>query len=123
MNDLLRPKVLRCFYEDRFQPPLPEMELRWDADATDVADRLWHLPDGVSIKGPAPTRFGVSVHHAGNDAFQVRMLWNGLAVNWDRLSRVQLMASALAPLLAALGTDLWNLLGQPVAAPARSLAG
>ena len=30
------------------------------------------------------------------------------------LTRVQLLTSALAPLLGALGTDLWYLLDQPV---------
>jgi hypothetical protein len=119
MKDLPRPEVLRCYFEDSFQPPLSAMELRWDADAADVADRIWHLPDGVCIKGPAPTRFGVSVQGHGDGAYRVRLVWNGLGVSWDRLSRVQVMASSLAPLLAALGTDLWSLLAQP----ARSLAG
>ena len=115
MSDLPRPEVLRCFLEDSFQPPLPAMGLCWDVDAADVADRVWRLPDGVSIRGPAPSRFGVSVSRHGADAYQVRMLWNGLGMTWENLSRVQIMASALAPMLAALGTDVWNLLTQPIA--------
>jgi hypothetical protein len=122
MQDLPRPEVLRCFFEDSFDPPLPAMALHWDPEAAGVAECAWHLPDGVCVKGPAPARFGVVIHRRGEDAYHVRVLWNGLGLSWERLSRVQIMASSLAPVLAALGTDLWNLLVQPIAGTERSLA-
>jgi hypothetical protein len=45
--------------------------------------------------------------------YAVRVLWDGTLFTWAALSRMQLLASALAPLLAALGKDLWHLLEQP----------
>src|SRR5437016_230033 len=54
MQDLPRPEVVRCFFEESFQPPLPAMVLRWDPDGPGVTERSWYLPDGVCIKGPAP---------------------------------------------------------------------
>jgi hypothetical protein len=114
MQDLPRAQVLRCFAEESFQPPLPAMGLRWDADASGVAERVWHLPDGLCVRGPAPDRFGVAIQRCGEDSYQVRVLWNGLCLSWERLRRVQIMASSLALILAALGTDLWTLLTQPV---------
>ena len=52
------------------------------------------------------------------------MLWNSLCLSWEGLTRVQIMASSIAPVLRALGTDLWYLLTQPasssfVAVPAK----
>jgi hypothetical protein len=35
-------------------------------------------------------------------------------MNWPALPRVELLASCLAPLLAALDMDLWSLLEQPM---------
>ncbi len=66
------------------------------------------------MKGPAPDRFGVTVHRVGADSYRVRLLWNSLCLSWEHVTRVQVMTSALAPILAALGTDLWHLLNQPV---------
>lgn len=108
------PKVERCFSERGFDPPLSAMELDWDEDAPAVMERAWHLPDGVSLKGPAPQRFGVAIRRSGNDSYCVRVLWNRLCLSWDGLTRVQIMASSLKLLLDALGTDLWYLLNQPI---------
>jgi hypothetical protein len=114
MHDLPEPEVLACFFEDCFHPPLPAMSLRWDGDASGIAERLWHLPNGVRLQGPAPTRFGVTIHRHADDGFKVRVLWDGLCLGWDNLTRVQIMASSLSSVLAVLGTDLWYLLTQPV---------
>jgi hypothetical protein len=114
MMDLLtKPEVVRCYFENTIQPHIPAMCLHWDADAPGVADRTWHLPDGVSVKGPAPEHFGVTIHRHGANAYHVRVLWNQLILDWNNLTRVQIMTSSLAPLLRALGTDLWYLLEQP----------
>jgi hypothetical protein len=112
MQDLPRPEVKRCFFEDGFQPPLPAMVLRWSPYSPESADRTWHLPDGVSIHGPAPTRFGIAIHRVAADGYRVRVLWNGLCLQWERLRSVQIMASSLAPVMAALGSDPWSILTQ-----------
>lgn len=111
---LPKPTVERCFFENSFEPPLSAMELCWDPDAPGVMESAWHLPDGVVLKGPAPRRFGVTIHRLSNDSYRVRVLWNRLSLSWEGLTRVQIMTSALALVLNALGTDLWYLLNQPV---------
>jgi hypothetical protein len=109
-----KPEVVRCYFETSVQPHVPAMDLRWDPDAPGVAERTWHLPDGVCLKGPAPVRFGVTIHRRGPNAYRVRVLWDQLCLDWKQLTRVQVMSSALAPLLRSLGTDMWYLLDQPV---------
>ena len=111
---LPKPIVARCFFEHSFEPPLPAMELRWDPNPTGVVEHVWHLPDGVQLEGPAPEQFGVTIRRFDNDAYQVRVLWNGLCLSWARLTRLQIMTSSLVVILGALGTDLRYLLSQPV---------
>jgi len=111
------PEVLDCYFDDRFEPRLPAMCLRWASNAPDASDAAWQLPEGVCLKGPAPERFGVNIQRAAADAYDVRLLWDRSALTWTALTRYQLLDSALAPVLAALGTDLWYLLEQPL--PAR----
>jgi hypothetical protein len=113
METLPRPEVIRCFKDTECQPPLPAMRLRWDS-CTSGIERLWELPENVSVTGPAPERFGISIERRGEDAYEVRMVWNQTYLTWPALKRVQLLTSALAPLLTALGTDLWQLLAEPV---------
>jgi len=117
--DLPKPNVTRCFFDNSFDPPLPAMELKWDADDAGF-ERAWRLPDSVSLKGAAPQRFGVTIHRLGENTYQVRVLWNRLCLNWDGLTRLQVMTSCLAEILRSLGTDVWDLLNQPV--EARSMA-
>ena len=102
--------------DDAFAPRLPAMCLRW---GTGRRERLWELPEGMSILGPAPERFGISIQRMGNDSYAVRLLWDRTCLSWPALSRAQLLTSALAPLLGALGTDLWYLLDQPVHSESR----
>ncbi len=109
-----KPEVIRCYFEKTVQPHIPAMSLRWDADAPGVAERTWHLPAGVCVTGPAPEHFGVTIHRQAANSYSVRVLWNQLSLRWNQLTRVQIMTSALAPLLRSLGTDLWYLLEQPV---------
>jgi hypothetical protein len=107
------PEVVRCYFDHAFDPHLPAMHLSWGQ--TGRPERLWELPEGVCLVGPAPQHFGVSIQRQGQDAYAVRLLWDRTCLNWLSLTRVQLLTSALAPLLGALGTDLWHLLDQPVA--------
>lgn len=116
MESLPAPEVLRCYLHTGFLPHLPAMRLRWDADAVGTAERLWYLPEDVCLTGPAPADFGVTIQRRGADAYSVRLLWNKTCMSWSELTRVQLLTSALAPLLRAMGTDLWYLLDQPVPA-------
>lgn len=119
LTTLPPPEVLRCYFEDGFTPRLPAMCLRWDTRALG-GERLWELPEGVTLVGPPPQRFGVSIRRRGEDSYSVRLLWDRTCLTWDDLPRVQILTSALAPLLGAMGTDLWYLLDQPVkAAPGR----
>ena len=112
--ELPKPEVVRCFSVRSFDPPLPAMELGWDVDEGGACEHAWHLPERVTVKGPPPQRFGITIHRLGHDSYRVRVLWNALCVSWDDLTRVQIMTSSLAPILKALGTDLWYLLHQPV---------
>ena len=116
--DLPRPIVGRCFFEHSFDPPVPAMDLTWDAYGPGFMERAWYLPDGVILNGAAPDRFGVTIHRSGADSYRVRLLWNRLCLSWEELTRVQIMTGSLAIILNALGTDLWHLLDQPEAARA-----
>jgi hypothetical protein len=107
------PEIVRRHVEDFFHRSAPVMSLRWPTNAASM-EKLWELPDGVNIMGTPPERFGFHMQRVGRDAYAVRLLWNQTCFSWEALSRMQLLSSALAPLLAALGTDLWCLLEQPV---------
>lgn len=109
------PEVLRCYFDESFEPHLPAMSLRWGLDP---GDHVWELPEGVRLFGPPPQRFGVSVQRQAADAYAVRLLWDRTCFHWLALTRDQLLRCALAPLLEALGTDLWYLLDQPLEADA-----
>src|SRR5260370_37376266 len=117
MDALPRPEVLRRFTDAACQPPLAALSLRWGASA--LADRLWELPENICLTGPAPERFGFSIARHGDDSYGLRVLWNRTLLSWPDLTRVQILTSALAPLLAALGTDLWQLLAEPARATLR----
>ena len=115
VKTLQSPEVVRCYFDDGFAPRLPAMCLRWDAEAQG-RERLWELPEGVTLVGPPPERFGVSIRRRGEDSYSVRLLWDRTYLTWGDLPRAQILTSALAPLLGAMGTDLWYLLDQPVTA-------
>ena len=107
------PAVLRRYFDDSAGPLVPAFELRWPDDPARSRDRLWELPENVSLVGPPPGRFGVKVDRVGADAFAVVVLWDRTRLAWDGLTRVQLLTSALAPLLRAVGGDLRAALEQP----------
>jgi hypothetical protein len=111
-------EVVRCYFDDTFDPVLPAMTLRWGT----AHERRWELPEEVSLFGPPPRQFGVSIRRTGSDGYFVRLLWDQTCLSWKLLSRVQLLTSALSPILAALGTDLRELLDQPVQVHGRKLA-
>lgn len=121
MLSLPKPEVVRCFHATNFHPHLPAMVLRW-SEGPGLTEHVWHLPDNLMLKGPAPEQFGITVHRLGPNAFRVRCLWDNLGLHWERLTRSQIMASSLSPILSALGTDLWYLLNQPLETTAAAAA-
>ena len=82
------PQVLRCYFDDAFTPRLPAMCLRWDAELVG-GERLWELPEGVTLVGPPPERFGVSISRRGSDSYNVRVLWDRTCLTWDALPRTR----------------------------------
>jgi hypothetical protein len=113
-RNLPKPEVIHCYFDDRFNPHLPAMNLRWSADPLTEFNQTWHLPGGVCLTGLPPEQFGISIHRGGEDSFVVRLLWNRTCFSWHHLSGEELLATSLLPLLEALGTDLWYLLDQPI---------
>jgi hypothetical protein len=114
MELLSQPKVVESYLDNTFQPPVPALRLRWDVDSAAMAERSWYLPQHLTLKGPAPVRFGLSLVRVASDAYDVRLLWNEMCLSWAGLTRVQLLTSALSPVLRVLGQDLWHLLNQPI---------
>lgn len=114
VDTLPAPEVLECYFDNEFDPHLPAMSLRWEPAGPSWGERLWYLPEGVCLVGPAPERFGLTIQRREVDRYAVRLLWDRTCLSWSALTRVQLMTSALTPLLSAMGTDLWYLLEQPV---------
>jgi hypothetical protein len=110
--DLPTPTILEAYLDNDSQPPMRAFRLRWDPDAAGMAERTWHLPQHLTLKGPAPERFGLSIVRGGRDTYRVHLLWNHMSLSWARLTRVQILSSALASLLRVLGQDLWQLLNQ-----------
>jgi hypothetical protein len=106
------PQIVRCYFETSFTPHLPAMCLHWD-DEISEQERLWELPEGITILGIPPRRFGVSILRQGEDSYEVRLLWDRSAFHWRFLPRAEVLTSSLAPLLSALGTEIWYLLEQP----------
>ena len=108
---LSTPEVVRTYTDESQSPRLQVLCLRWGQEGG--TERLWELPEGVSILCPAPTRFGVSVQRIAPEAYSVRLVWDHTLLSGRSVSRAQLLTSCLSPLLSALGTDLWHLLDQP----------
>jgi hypothetical protein len=102
-------EVVRRYVEEAPGTSLPAMYLRW-GPARGQAERLWELPEGVCVVGPAPERFGFRFRRLDGDDFAVSLLWGRTSFHWPSVPRVELLASCLAPLLGALGLDLWGLL-------------
>ncbi len=105
------PEVVRSYYDEAFHPHQPALCLHWGENG-DV-ESLWVLPEGVSLFGPAPRRFGLSIRRRDAETYQVRLLWDETRFHWPSLSRAQMMACSLPTILEAIGTDPWHLLDQP----------
>jgi len=122
MDILPRPQVLRSFAFRENELVLSALELSWSAEAPGSGLRTWHFPNSIRIQGPPPRQFGVTIRRLDVDCYAVRMLWNEVCLSWNNLKRVQILASALSPVLKALGTDLWPMLEQQMDRVPRSQA-
>jgi len=112
VDALPTPTILRRSFDESAGRIVPTFELRWHEGSEPPRERLWELPEQVSLVGPPPQRFGVTIECVGADAYAVVVLWDRTRLAWEGLPRVQLLASALAPLLKALGGDLRSALEQ-----------
>jgi hypothetical protein len=108
-------QIVRKFFDEAFDRQAPVWALRWD-EAPGEADRLWELPEGLCVVGPPPRRFGIHLKRHGADGYAVRLQWDRSLLSWPALTRVELLGSCLAALLAAVGSDLWAMLDQPLPA-------
>jgi hypothetical protein len=114
MEYLPGPEVLESCWAEEKAPPLAAMRLHWDPNMLGAAERVWRLPEGIALTGPAPERFGVTIVRRDLDAYSVRLLWNDIRFDWTALTRTQLLTTSLVSLLHAMGQDLWTLLNQPI---------
>jgi len=105
------PRILSRYSDDNAEPSLPAVSLDWGRQS---AERLWELPEGLTLVAPPPLQFGVKVDRVGADLYRVALLWERTRFTWPALRRVQLQASSLPALLRALGTDPSSLLDQPI---------
>ncbi len=113
MEFLPRPEMLHREVDCSAALPLTVMTLRWNTDAPGAAERTWHLPEHVCVKGTAPERFGIAIQPEADDTYRVQLVWNDLRLEWRRLAASQIMTGSLSQILRALGNDLWHMLHQP----------
>ena len=86
---LPEPKVLRCYFDEGFQPHLPAMCLQWDTNRSDDQDQVWILPQKVHVVGPPPNRFGIRINRQGDSIYAVRLLWNRICFTWQDVPRAR----------------------------------
>jgi hypothetical protein len=106
-------EIVRKYMDDHFDSHSPVLVLRWPADEGQ-AERLWELPEGLCLAGSAPKRLGYMIRRIEADLYHVRIVWDRSVLSWAAVSRMDLLASCLGSLLAAIGVDLWSVLEQPM---------
>src|SRR5947209_2942043 len=114
MNGLPIPQIRTCEFEEILQPRVAAMQLDWSGHAAGE-HRSWHLPGCLTLGGPTPGRFGIHIYRHAPDGYAVHLVWNQTHLVWRSLARRHLQESCLGALLAAMGTDLQEILDQPVA--------
>jgi hypothetical protein len=107
------PTILSRYLDDTTQPPLPVTALGWDTSVART-ERLWELPEGLSLVAPPPSHFGLRIERIDSDLYRVTLLWERTRLAWPGLRRVHVLGSSLPVLLRALGSDPAALLDQPI---------
>lgn len=113
------PKVVTCFFDVGFIPPVATMQLLWPSESREI--HHWTLPSGEKLTGPLPERFALRVRRQAEDAYAIALVWDSTYRQWFSLRRCELLDSSLACILTALGKPLESLLDQPIGSPERSL--
>lgn len=120
MNDLElalpplpEPDLVSCLVIDEVQPHMLAMRLNWPDDVLTQA-QIWDLPGGQQQFSPAPECFGIVLHRSAEDAYVIRLWWDGCYFTWQNLTRQEIENTCLHRLLAALGSDLPFMLEQPI---------
>ena len=116
------PEVVGCYFDIGFIPPIAAMMLRWPEQEASTLHN-WTLPDGEVLQSPLPRRFGVRLRRQADDAYNLALVWDSTYRQWFSLRRQEVQSSAIAPILAALGTGLGHLLDQPVGEAEQPLHG
>jgi len=115
-DTLPQPRITGCACERAFPSYLATLKLEWDDH--DVASRqlTWSMPRDFLLSSPVPVRFGIRLVRLDLNSYSLYVIWNETRLAWDHLTRQQVARSSLPQLLAALGTDLEELLDQPIEA-------
>ena len=127
MTTLPAPQIVACEdvslgLDEFFLPEMGAFRLHWDDAVAAEKSRTWTLPLRHVVEGPAPTRFGIRVTRHDEDRYSVHVVWNRSGIAWTDLTRREIQDSDLGNLLAAMGTNLEDLLNQPVLVEAPAAA-
>jgi hypothetical protein len=106
------PRILGCFFDIGFMPPIAVMLLQWE-DPCSLDVHHWTLPNGEHITGAWPRRFGIRIRRQAEDAYHFMLVWDSTYRQWFSLRRKEILGSAIETILAALGSQLNDLLDQP----------
>lgn len=112
--DIVSCEIVQLCANRVFVSELGVLKLHWiDPDfATQI--RLWNLPLDQGVTGPPPTRFGIRIARTGSDRYAIHLVWNRTGFAWTDLSRSEITCTDLGIVLDAIGTDLDELLTQPI---------
>lgn len=121
-NRLPEPEVVSSYFDDGFAPRLAAMCLRWPEEPACLRASLWKLPDNVRLISPVPQHFGVRILRHAEDCYDVCLVWDRQSLHWPQARRAELIGSGIEAVLAALGTEMQNLLEQPIAVPLKAAA-
>jgi hypothetical protein len=111
MFPLPQAEIVSCYLDES---PFAALHLRWPEDGVSGHTRAWQFPEGVRLLSALPDRFGVNIHRIGDDTYQVGLVWNRLSLTWANACRADLLNSCIGPMLCSIGTDLSELLNQPI---------
>lgn len=112
--DIVSCEVIRLCGSDFFVSELGILRLDWSETDASSQVRTWCLPLDQAITAPPPTRFGIRIARNGPDRYTVHLVWDRAGFVWTDLTRHEIECTDLDLLLDAIGTDLGELLAQPI---------